>query len=93
MIDDIALEISLDTRWRKRLKEQAYNVKIEISFRKLDELPQYIQKDICCYKLEFWVMKVKQCQVPFDKELEVFKFQSKEYPKIVSFSGNNLNIL
>ena len=92
LIEDVALEISLDACWRKRIMEQLPNIEIRITYHEPDDLPKYIQKDIVNYKLEFGVMKVKSCKEHFDEGLEIFKFQSKEYPVIVRFTGNNASI-
>lgn len=69
---------------------QQYNEKLEISYRNPTAIPKYIQKDITIYKLEFEVMRVNSCREYFDKELEIFKFQSKEFPVIVRYTGNSL---
>lgn len=93
LIEDVALEISLDTNWRKKIFELLPDVKIEISYLNSMELPKYIQKEMVKNKLEFLVMKENSCEEYFDNGLEIFKFQSKEYPEIVRFSGNNPNII
>lgn len=69
---------------------QQYNEKLEISYRNPTEIPKYIQKNITIYRLEFEVMRVNSCIEYFDKELEIFKFQSKEFPVIVRYTGNSL---
>lgn len=71
---------------------QQYNEKLEISYRNPTEIPKYIQKDITIYRLEFEVMRVNSCIEYFDKELEIFKFQSKEFPVIVRYTGNSLKV-
>ena len=43
--------------------------------------------------LQFIVKKVKLCPVQFDEGMIVFKFQSKEFPDIIRFSGNNPNVI
>lgn len=68
---------------------QSYNEKFEISYRNPTEIPKYIRKDITSYKLEFEVMRISSCREHFDKELEIFKFQSKEFPVIIRYTGNN----
>lgn len=68
---------------------QPYSEKLEITYRNPTELPKYIRKDITIYKLEFEVMKISSCKEYFDKELEIFKFQSKEFPAIIRYTGNN----
>lgn len=88
-IEDVALEVSLDAYWRKRILGQAYCEKLEITYRNPNEIPKYILKDITIYKLEFEVMRVSSCEEYFDKELEIFKFQSKEFPTIIRYTGNN----
>ena len=44
------------------------------------------------HKLEYEVMKVSSCKEYFDEELEIFKFQSKEFPAITYYTGNNPNV-
>lgn len=92
-IEDVALEISLDARWRKRLMQRTYNEKIEITYHDPTEIPKYIQKDIILYKLEFWAARVSSCKEYFDKGLEIFEFQSKEFPAIIRYTGNNPDII
>ena len=53
------------------------------------EIPEHIRKDVTINKLEFEVMRISSCEEYFDKELEVFKFQSKEFPTIIRYTGNN----
>lgn len=69
--------------------EQSYNEKLEITYRNPTEIPKYIQKEITIYKLEFEVMRISSCKEFFDKELEIFKFQSKEFPAVIRYTGNN----
>lgn len=88
-IEDVALEISLDSYWRKRLREKSYNEKLEITYLRPDEIPKYIRKDIVFYKLEFEVIRTGSCKEYFDKDLEIFEFQSKEFPSIIRYTGNN----
>lgn len=92
-IEDAALEISLDARWRKRLMQRAYDEKIEITYHNPTEIPEYIQKDIMRYQLEFWASRVSSCKEYFDEGLEIFEFQSKEFPAIIRYTGNNPDII
>ena len=39
-IEDVALEISLDAHWRKKIMRQAYNEKLEITYRNPIEIPK-----------------------------------------------------
>lgn len=41
-IEDVALEISLDAHWRKRILKLPYYEKLEITYRNPAEIPQYI---------------------------------------------------
>ena len=78
LIEDIALEISLDEYWRKKIMKQLINTKIEITYRNLSEIPEYIKKDMMRYKLEFWVMRVSSCKEHFDENLIIFKFDEEK---------------
>ena len=68
---------------------QSYNEKLEITYRNPIEITEHIRKDVTINKLEFEVMRINSCEEYFDKELEVFKFQSKEFPTIIRYTGNN----
>ena len=93
LIDDAALEISIDHQWRKKLFSLPYGVPVDISYRNAGELPEYIRGDILRYRLEFQAMRVDSCPVYFDDGFVVFMFGSKEYPQVVSYSGNNPNVI
>lgn len=94
LIDDVALEISQNSYWRKTLFSSSLEVKLEVSYRSLSNIPIYIQDIFSIHKLEFLVSKVSSSPSEhFDEGLIIFKFESKEYPKITRFSGNNPNIV
>lgn len=93
IIEDVALEISLSALWRKRLFDAQYEEEFIISYSNSDELPKYVKNAIVDHKLEFGVMKVKNCPEYFDEGLVIFKFYPLEYPKLKRFSGNNLNVI
>lgn len=92
LIEEIALEISLDAFWRKKILRLPYGEKVDITYRNPTEIPKYILNDIIFHKLEFEVMRVASCREYFDKELEIFKFQSKDFPVIIRYTGNNPKI-
>lgn len=92
LIEDVTLEISLNSKWRRKIFKLLPNEVLEITYLNPMEIPEYIKKEIVQNKLEFLVMKVQKCEEKFDDELEIFKFQSKEYPQIIRFSANNPNI-
>ena len=93
LIEDIALDISLNSQWRKRIFKLPLNVSLEISYKYIYTLPEYIKEDIVFNKMEFYVMRVELSKRMFDIGLEIFKFQSKEYPEITCYSGNNPQII
>lgn len=70
-----------------------YDVPIDISYRDGDELPEYVREPILRHRLEFQAMRVESCPEYFDEGLEIFKFRSKEFPGITSYSGNNPDII
>ena len=92
-IENVALEISLASNWRKRLFSHPCETKFEISYQKPEDIPPYIRTIIIRFRLEFYVSKVSSCCEKFDSGFEVFKFESKEFPKITRFSGNNPNVI
>ena len=92
-IENVALEISLAPSWRKRLFSNPYETKFEISYHKPEDIPAYIRTIIIRFQLEFYVSKVSSCCEKFDSGFEVFKFESKEFPKVMRFSGNNPDII
>lgn len=93
IIEDVALEISLDSEWRKKIFNLRSNASLEISYSDPVTIPKYIKYFITYYKLEFIVKKVSYCKENFDEIFEIFEFSSKEFPKIIRFTGNNPNIV
>lgn len=92
-ISDVALDISVESQLRGKLMFAEYDVPIDISYRAPDDLPEYIREPILRHRLEFQAMRVESCPEYYDDGLVIFKFQSKEFPKITSFSGNNPDII
>lgn len=93
LIEDVALEISLDSYWRRKIFELAPNQKLLISYCCSETIPVYIRADIVRHKLEFYAYKMFGVQLGFDNGLVVFGFCSKEYPNIKRYSGNNPNVV
>ena len=93
IIEDVALEISLDSRWRALILTKELNEKIEITYHSLEELPCYIKDEIQKYKLKFWVEMVSSSNEYFEEGMVIFKFTSKEYPQVFRYTGNNLDIV
>lgn len=93
LINDVALEISLDSYWRGVIFAAGYNSPIEFGFYDSERLPEYIKNKIICNKLKFTVQKVSSCNKKFDDGLVIFKFQSAEFKDIVDYSGNNPNVI
>ncbi len=91
-IEDVALEVSNDSFWRRKLFQSNYEVEYMLTFQEPHLIPEYIRKDICENKLEFCIMKVQSCPEDFDPGLIIFKFWSREYPNILRYSGNNENV-
>lgn len=92
IIDDVALEISLDSKWRKKIFGMSMDTILEISSNESLLIPEYVKEDVINNKLEFCVKKVDGSEIKFDEGLIAFKFWSKEYPDVVSYSGNNQNV-
>lgn len=81
------------SEWRRRIFEMKENEILEINYKNLLQLPNYIRDDIVINELTFCVKTVKNCLEEFDKGLIIFKFWSKEYTDVCSYSGNNPNVL
>lgn len=93
LINDVALEISLDSYWRGIIFAAGYNSPIEFGSDDSEKLPEYIKNQIICNKLKFIVRKVSSCGENFDDGLVIFKFQSAEFKDIVDYSGNNPDVI
>ena len=93
LIEDVALEISLDSYWRHKIFDLAPNQKLLISYCSSETIPVYIRADIARHELEFYVYKIFGVQLGFDMGLIIFGFCSKEYPNIKCYTGNNPNIV
>lgn len=90
-LEDVVIEVSQDSLWRKRLFEGQYNERFLITFRELEELPCSLWTIFSQYGLEFFVSKVNSCPEEFDEEPVIFKFEAKGFSHIVRYSGNNQN--
>ena len=88
-IDDVAMEISLSSAWRKRIFSLQKSEKITISAGDGDSLPEYIRSTIIDNKLRFTVCIADDCEERFDEGLVVFRFASAEFEDITALSGNN----
>ena len=89
---DVAIEVSQDSLWRKRLFKQQYNEKMLITFKELEEVPCRLWTIFSQYGLEFFASKVDSCPQQFDEGLIIFKFEAKGFPHLVRYSGNNPNV-
>ena len=87
-IEDIALEISIDKKFRKLLKDAQYGEQIEISSLTARHC-KYVS-NVLSQGLVFIVEKVTNCPEHFDNGLTIFKFFSRDYPDIIKYTGNNI---
>jgi len=92
-IEDVALEISIASEWRKKILNLKKGEYLDISFHDGNNLPNYIRDVIVKNKLIFCVQKVEECPEAFDENLIIFKFWAKKYADIYRYSGNNPNII
>lgn len=89
IISDVAMEMSIDKYWRKKILELKIGEKIEFGYVDADLLPKYIKNYVLKNKLSFYVEIVESCEEEFDDGLVIFKFTSAEFNDIFAFSGNN----
>lgn len=87
-LEDVMREISQDDLWRERLFEGQYNKRFLLTFKELEEVPCRLWSAFSQYGLEFFVSKVHSCPEEFDEGLIIFKFEAKEFPHVVGYSGN-----
>ena len=87
-IEDVALEVSIDKKFRQILKNIPFYYKIEIS--QITAGHCFYLKDILSLDLIFYVEKVESCPESFDDSLTIFKFTADKFPEIVRYTGNNL---
>ncbi len=92
-ISDVALEISISHIWRKRIFNLKKDEILQISSKDEDIIPEYIKDVIVNNHLIFCVKIIDSCEEAFDEGLVIFKFYSEEFPEIISYSGNNPNII
>lgn len=92
IIEDVALEISVSSFWRKQIFE-SNGKPIKISSFDVQFLPEYIKEDITKNELSFRVKVVDECDERFDDGLIIFKFYSEEYPDVIAYSGNNPDVI
>lgn len=91
-INDIALEISLSSIWRKRIFDLDKNEILQLSSKDKDIIPEYIRDVILDKDLSFYIRIVDSCEEQFDEGLVIFRFCSAEFSEIEAYSGNNPEI-
>ena len=87
-LEDVVIEVSQDSLWRKRLFEGEYNERLLITFKELEELPCPLWTTFSRYGLEYFVSKVHSCPEEFDEGVVIFKFEAKEFSHLLMYSGN-----
>jgi len=87
-LEDVVIEVSQDSLWRKRLFEGQYNERFLITFKELEELPCRLWASFSQYGLEFFVSKVHSCPEEFHEGVINFKFEAKGFSHLVRYSGN-----
>lgn len=88
-IDDIAVDISTDRKFRRALSGSPFEEKLEIS--RFTAWHCVYLRPILKKNLTFYVEKVQSCPIAFDDDLTVFKFTAKGFPGLVRYSGNNIS--
>lgn len=91
-INDIAIEISLSSIWRKRIFDLKKNEMLQLSSKDKDIIPEYIRDIILDNDLRFYIQIVDSCEEQFDEGLVIFRFCSAEFSEIAAYSGNNPEI-
>lgn len=86
---DVVNEISKDSMWKKKIFWGRYEEQFLITFKNLEELPCNLWNDFSKYGLEFLVSKVHSCPEQFADDLVIFKFEAKEFPNLIGYSGNS----
>lgn len=92
IISDVAMEISIDSYWRKKILNLNKYEKLKIDYEN-KMLPSYIKDYVYKNKLSFYVEIVDECEEVFDDGLVIFKFTSAEFSDITAFSGNNPGVI
>ena len=93
ILEDVAMDISVNSSWRKQIFEAEYEEPILISYVHPDALPKYVREEMVQYKLKFYVAKTHDCPEYFDEGMVIFKFYPVEFPELVQFSGNNPRVI
>lgn len=63
-LEDIVIEISQSSLWRKRLFETGYEIKVPISIENVNDLPKYISfifRDTIVSKCELEIIYILRC--------------------------------
>lgn len=92
-LEDVAFEISQDSKWRKKLFDGNYDEKLLITYQEISEIPRYLREVFEQYNLEYYVSKTLNCPEGFDNDLVIFKFEAKEFLDLVRYSGNNEKVI
>jgi len=96
-LGDIVYEISISSYWRKRLfLSSEYSVS-NIDKENMYDLHNYSKNKVRSIRLKYYVSLVPFADTKgwgdWDDNLIYFKFQPVEFPRIISFSGNNPNVI
>jgi len=84
-IDDVVIEVSQDSLWRKRIFEGQYNDRFLITYKELEELPCGLWTSFSKYGLEFFVSKIHSSPEEFDEEVIFLKFEAKGFSDLVRY--------
>ena len=91
---DVVYGISISPAWRKKLFEADYGNEFLIACHTTsrNEIPEYLRKQLCRYKLRYRVSKVSIENASGREDYEIytiFKFEADEFSDIYDFSANN----
>lgn len=91
--DDILIDISQSSYWRKKLFESKYFEEFILTYENLDEIPENLRDDFKKNKLKYYVSKVISCPEEFDEALIIFKFKANGFKNLIRYSGNNPDVI
>lgn len=87
-IEDVAIEVSQDPLWEKRLLKGYYNERFLVTYKDLEEIPCPLWTAFSQHGLEYFVSKIDSPPEEFSGGLIIFKFEAKGFPFLVRYSGN-----
>ena len=87
-IDEVAIEVSCDDAWRDRLFSAPLGEELYVGCERPEEVPEYVRDAVVENGLSFLVATAPLEGDEYDVGMVSFAFWFREYPDVVTRTGN-----